>query len=106
MRLNGLLAMDSFHETLHRVGKKRFQLVHSTTQLHGHKLPLAILARQIALFLAEANLNYLPRCANTSSCVHYFSDTPKNHPPQSRSITTSANRHQFPALPRPPPALT
>ena len=41
MRLNRLLAMDSFHETVHRVGKKRFQLVHSTTQLHGHKLALA-----------------------------------------------------------------
>jgi predicted RNA-binding Zn ribbon-like protein len=94
MRLNGLLAMDSFHETLHRVGKKRFQLVHSTTQLHGHKLALAILARQIALFLAEANLNYLRRCANTSSCVLYFYDTTKNHRRQWCSVAMCGNRHK------------
>jgi predicted RNA-binding Zn ribbon-like protein len=94
MRLNGLLAMDSFHETLHRVGKKRFQLVHSTTQLHGHKLALAILARQITLFLAEANLNYLRRCANTSSCVLYFYDTTKNHRRQWCSVAMCGNRYK------------
>src|SRR5258708_12301429 len=86
--------MDSFHETLQRVGKKRFQLVHSTTQLHGHKLALAILARQIALFLAEANLNYLRRCANTTSCVLYFYDTTKNHRRQWCSTGVCGNRHK------------
>jgi hypothetical protein len=68
-RLNTLLAEDTFHETLRRDGKKDFSLVRSVSQFDGEKLALAILARQIALFLADANLSYLHRCANTTSCA-------------------------------------
>ena len=59
-RLNTLLAEDTFHETLHRDGKKDFSLVRSISQLDGEKLALAILARQIALFLAEGELELSP----------------------------------------------
>jgi predicted RNA-binding Zn ribbon-like protein len=93
-RLNRLLAHDTFHEKLHREGKKGFHLVRSISQLHGEKLALAILGRQIAVFLAEANLSYLHRCANTTSCVLYFYDTTKNHRRQWCSVAGCGNRHK------------
>jgi predicted RNA-binding Zn ribbon-like protein len=93
-RLNHLLAHDTFHEKLHREGKKGFHLVRSISQLHGEKLALAILGRQIAVFLAEANLSYLHRCANTTSCVLYFYDTTKNHRRQWCSVAGCGNRHK------------
>jgi predicted RNA-binding Zn ribbon-like protein len=93
-RLNTLLAEDTFHETLRRGGKKDFSLVRSVSQFDGEKLALAILARQIALFLAEANLSYLHRCANTTSCVLYFYDTTKNHRRQWCSVASCGNRHK------------
>jgi predicted RNA-binding Zn ribbon-like protein len=93
-RLNRILAVDSFHEVLHRVGKKQFHLVRSTSELQGDVLARAILARQIALFLAEANLSYLRRCADTSSCALYFYDTTKNHRRQWCSVATCGNRHR------------
>jgi predicted RNA-binding Zn ribbon-like protein len=92
--LNTLLAEEIFHETLHRNGKKGFSLVHSASRLDGAKLALALLARQIALFLAEANLSYLHRCANTASCVLYFYDTTKNHRRQWCSVASCGNRHK------------
>ena len=78
-RLNGLLVADSFHEVLNRAGKRRFHLVRSASELQGGRLALSILAHQIAVFLAEANLSYLRRCANTESCVLCFYDATKNH---------------------------
>jgi predicted RNA-binding Zn ribbon-like protein len=93
-RLNTLLAGDTFHETLHWGGNKDFSLVRSVSQLDGEKLALAILARQIALFLAEAKLSYLRRCANTTSCVLYFYDTTKNHRRQWCSVASCGNRHK------------
>jgi predicted RNA-binding Zn ribbon-like protein len=93
-RLNGHLAGDSFREVLHRDGKKRFNLVRSTSEAEGDVLARAILARQIALFLAEANLSYLRSCANTSSCVINFYDTTKNHRRQWCSVATCGNRHR------------
>jgi len=93
-QLNRILAVDSFHEVLHRVGKKQFHLVRSTSELQGDVLARAILARQIALFLAEANLSYLRRCADTSSCALYFYDTTKNHRRQWCSVATCGNRHR------------
>jgi predicted RNA-binding Zn ribbon-like protein len=93
-RLNTLLAEETFHETLRRDGEKAFSLVHSFSQLDGEKLALAILARQIALFLAGANLSYLRRCANTVSCVLYFYDTTKNHRRQWCSVASCGNRHK------------
>ena len=93
-RLNTLLAEDIFHETLHRDGEKGFSLVRSVSQLEGEKLALAIFARQIALFLVEANLSYLRRCANTTSCVLYFYDTTKNHRRQWCSVASCGNRHK------------
>jgi hypothetical protein len=59
-------------------GKNGFCLVRSISQLHGKKLAVAILSRQIAVFLAESNLSHLHRCANTTSCRLYFYDTTKN----------------------------
>ena len=93
-RLNGLLAADFFHEMLNRAGKRRFHLVRSASELQGGKLALLILARQLAVFLAEANLSYLRRCANTESCVLYFYDATKNHRRQWCSVTACGNRHR------------
>ncbi len=93
-QLNHLLAEDVFHETLHRSGKTGFHLGRSASHLSGEKLALAILARQIAHFLAEANFGYLHRCANTTSCVLYFYDTTKNHRRQWCSPGVCGNRHK------------
>ena len=79
-QLNHPLAEDVFHETLHRSGKAGFHLGRSASRLSGEKLGLALLSRQIAHFLAEANFCYLHRCANTTSCVLYFYDTDKPCP--------------------------
>jgi predicted RNA-binding Zn ribbon-like protein len=93
-KLNCLLADDTFCEELHREGKKGFHLVRSISKLHGEKLALAILGRQIAVFLGEANFSYLHHCANTTSCVLYFYDTTKNHRRQWCSVATCGNRHK------------
>ena len=93
-QLNSLLESDSFRETLRREGKHRFNLVRSVSQLSGERLALVIFARQIALFLAKANLTYLRRCANTTSCVLYFYDTTKNHRRRWCSVEACGNRHK------------
>ncbi len=97
-RLNVHLNGDVFYETLQRNGKKEYRLVRSASRLQGEKLALAIVARQIALFLAGANLSYLHRCANTASCVLYFYDTTKNHRRQWCSVATCGNRHKVAAF--------
>jgi len=91
---NDLLAEDIFHETLRRSGKTGFHLERSASQLTGEKLALALIARQIAHFLAGANFAYLHRCANTTSCVLYFYDTTKNHRRQWCSAAACGNRHK------------
>jgi predicted RNA-binding Zn ribbon-like protein len=93
-RINTLLAEDTFHERLQREDEQGFSLVRSASQLNGEKLALTMLARQIALFLEEANLSYLRRCANTTSCVLYFYDTTKNHRRQWCSVASCGNRHK------------
>jgi predicted RNA-binding Zn ribbon-like protein len=93
-RLNALLAHETFHEILHREGKSSFHLERSSSRLQGSQLVLALLARQIAGFLADANLDHLHRCANTDSCVLYFYDTTKNHRRQWCSVATCGNRHK------------
>jgi predicted RNA-binding Zn ribbon-like protein len=93
-RLNTLLVEDTFHDTLHREGKNGFSLVRSVSELDGEKLALAVLARQIAIFLTEANMSYLHRCANTTSCALYFYDTTKNHRRQWCSVASCGNRHK------------
>jgi predicted RNA-binding Zn ribbon-like protein len=93
-QVNALLAKDLFHETLHRAGKTGFHLHRSPSPLKGENLALALIARQIAQFLAKANLGYLHRCANTTSCVLYFYDTTKNHRRQWCSDATCGNRHK------------
>jgi predicted RNA-binding Zn ribbon-like protein len=92
-QLNRLWA-DTFHEKLDLEGINGFRLVPSISQLHGKKLALAILGRQIAVFLAESNLSYLHRCANTTSCMLYFYDTTKNHRRQWCSVASCGNRHK------------
>ena len=96
--LNSLLAEDNFHDTVQRDSQKGFQLVRSASQLHGEKLALAMLARQIAGFLADANLNYLHRCANTATCTLYFYDTTKNHRRRWCSVAVCGNRHKVAAF--------
>jgi predicted RNA-binding Zn ribbon-like protein len=91
---NHLLTEDVFHETLNQSGKSGFHLDRSPSHLTGVKLALALIARQIARFLAEANLGYLHRCANTTSCVLFFYDTTKNHRRQWCSTATCGNRHK------------
>ncbi len=93
-RLNGFLALGNFHEILHRDGKKGFRVARSGSQLHGEKLALNLITHQIAAFLSGANLSYVHRCANTTSCVLYFYDTTKNHRRQWCSVATCGNRHK------------
>jgi predicted RNA-binding Zn ribbon-like protein len=93
-RLNHLLEEDVSHEILRRRGNTDFHLDRSASQLSGEKLALALLSRQIARFLAEANFEYLHRCANTASCVLYFYDTTKNHRRQWCSTAVCGNRHK------------
>lgn len=93
-RLNRLLREDVYHQALSRDKKHSFRVVRSVSELGGEKLALAILARQIAFFLAEANLKYLHRCANTTSCTLYFYDTTKNHRRRWCSVAVCGNRHK------------
>jgi predicted RNA-binding Zn ribbon-like protein len=93
-KINGLLAEDLNHERLSEKGKTGFHLDRSASQLSREKLALALVAHQIAHFLAEANVDYLHRCANTTSCVLYFYDTTKNHRRQWCSVATCGNRHK------------
>jgi predicted RNA-binding Zn ribbon-like protein len=93
-QLNRLLAEDAFHETLVQSENHQFHLERSTGDLHGEKLALALLSRQMAHFLAAAKLEYLHRCANTASCVLYFYDITKNHRRQWCSSAACGNRHK------------
>jgi predicted RNA-binding Zn ribbon-like protein len=93
-RVNRLLAEDIFHEELRRGEATGYRLVRSGSQLRGERLALALLGCQIAVFLAEANLSYLHRCANTTSCSLYFYDTTKNHRRQWCSVASCGNRHK------------
>jgi predicted RNA-binding Zn ribbon-like protein len=94
VRVNRLLADDVFHDELRHGEETGYRLVRSGSQLQGEKHALALLGRQIAHFLAEANLSYLHRCANTSSCSLYFYDTTKNHRRQWCSVASCGNRHK------------
>jgi predicted RNA-binding Zn ribbon-like protein len=96
--LNRLLAEDRYCDVVQREGKKGFRLVRSLSRLDGEKLALTILARQIAAFLAEANLKYLHRCANTLTCTLYFYDTTKNHRRQWCRAAVCGNRHKVAAF--------
>ncbi|HEV2453612.1 MAG TPA: CGNR zinc finger domain-containing protein [Verrucomicrobiae bacterium] len=71
-----------------------------TFHLHRQHVPmkptgkiLALIANEIAQFLASANLEYLRRCAG-SDCVIYFYDTTKNHRRQWCSMAICGNRHK------------
>lgn len=92
--LNQLLGADVFYDVLERKSGKECQIVRSASKLRGENLVRCILARQIACFLAEANLDHLHRCANTDSCVLYFYDTTKNHRRQWCSGAACGNRHK------------
>ena len=93
-QLNRFLAEGVFHETLVQSEDDQFHLERSTADLHGEKLVLALLSRQMAHFLVTANLEYLHRCANTASCVLYFYDITKNHRRQWCSTAACGNRHK------------
>ena len=93
-QLNRFLSEDVFHETLIQSENHQFHLERSPAVLHGEKLALALLSRQMAHFLAAAKLEYLHRCANTTSCVLYFYDITKNHRRQWCSTAACGNRHK------------
>jgi len=93
-QLSQNLESDVFYETLQRSGKNGLEVVRMASRLRGGKLALATLSRQIAHFLAEANFDYLHRCANTTSCALYFYDTTKNHRRQWCSTASCGNRHK------------
>jgi predicted RNA-binding Zn ribbon-like protein len=93
-KVNRLLAEDLYHETLLQKGKNGFNLDRSASELSGEKLAFALVAHQIAQFLAEANAAYVHRCANTTSCVLYFYDMTKNHRRQWCSADTCGNRNK------------
>jgi predicted RNA-binding Zn ribbon-like protein len=93
-RLNHHLGEAVLTETIQRSGKGGLHLVCSLTELRGGKLALALVARQVARFLAEANLAYIRQCANTASCALYFYDTTKNHHRQWCSVAVCGNRHK------------
>ena len=97
-KLNRHLGADRFVETLLRDGRTGFHLARSSSELRGERLALALVGRLVALFLAEATLNYLRRCANTESCVLYFYDTTKNHHRQWCSVAACGNRHKVAAF--------
>ncbi len=92
--LNRHLREDGFTETVQRNGPAGFHLVRSGSELRGEKLALALVAGQVAQFLAQANLAYLRRCANHTSCALYFYDTTKNHHRQWCSVAICGNRHK------------
>ncbi len=92
--LNRHLSEARFAETLRRTEEAGFELVSSYSKLHGQKLALALMAREVARLLAEGNLAHLRRCANTSSCALYFYDTTKNHHRQWCSVAVCGNRHK------------
>ncbi|MGA3006850.1 MAG: ABATE domain-containing protein, partial [Opitutaceae bacterium] len=62
-RINRHLNEEPFTESLCRTGYTGLHLVRSASKLRGGKLALALVARQVAQFLADANLAYLRRCA-------------------------------------------
>jgi predicted RNA-binding Zn ribbon-like protein len=91
--LNRHLREDGFTETLKR-NDHGLHLVRSDSGLRGEKLALALVARQVAQFLAEANFAYLHQCANHTSCSLNFYDTTKNHHRQWCSVAVCGNRHK------------
>jgi predicted RNA-binding Zn ribbon-like protein len=93
-QLNHLLAEDIFHETLHRMERLAFTSTVRPLDSAERSSPSLRFPRQIAYFLAEANVSYLHRCANTTSCVLYFYDTTKNHRRQWCSTAGCGNRHK------------
>jgi predicted RNA-binding Zn ribbon-like protein len=93
-QLNHFLAKDVFHETLAQSEKNQFHLERSIAELHGEQLALALLSRQMAHFLAAANLEHLHQCANATSCVLYFYDITKNHRRRWCSTAACGNRHK------------
>jgi len=92
--VNRHLREDGFTETLQRYGPAGLQLVRSDSELRGEKLALALVAGQVAQFLAAANLAHLRQCANHTSCALYFYDTTKNHHRQWCSVAICGNRHK------------
>jgi len=97
-KLNQILGSDTFTEALVRDGRTGFHIARSSSQLRGEKLALALVGQQVAGFIAQANFDYIRRCANTSSCVLYFYDTTKNHHRQWCSTATCGNRHKVAAF--------
>jgi predicted RNA-binding Zn ribbon-like protein len=97
-RLNLALSRNVFQESFRR-GAEGMGLVRLSSPLQGADLALALIARQIADFLAQSNPEYLRRCAN-SACVLHFYDTTKNHRRQWCSGALCGNRHKVAAFRR------
>ena len=94
--LNAVLEKDLFSEAV-VAEDGAFGLQRSESRLRGSERALAILARQIAVFLTECNHEYLRQCAGPG-CVLYFYDTTKNHRRQWCSAAACGNRHKVAAF--------
>ena len=95
--LNQFLEKDAFHERFGTGEGRSYRIERSPSSLRGEDLVLAVLAREIADFLAHSNFSYLRKCAN-SECILFFYDTTKNHRRQWCSTAVCGNRHKVAAF--------
>jgi predicted RNA-binding Zn ribbon-like protein len=72
---------------------RKFRIHHQHIPLEPAAKILALIANEVAQFLASANLEYLRRCAGPD-CVIYFYDTAKSHRRQWCSMAICGNRHK------------
>ncbi len=93
-QINSFLSHDLGWSVLTQETKTR------TFHIHREQVPLdpatkilALIANEIAQFLAAADLQYLRHCAGPD-CVIYFYDTTKSHRRQWCSMAICGNRHK------------
>jgi predicted RNA-binding Zn ribbon-like protein len=92
--INRFLSSDLAWQVLAQEAKTRaFQIHQQHVQIEPTGKILALIANEMAQFLASANLEYLRRCAG-SGCVIYFYDTTKSHRRQWCSMAICGNRHK------------
>ena len=97
--LNSLLEEDNFHDTVQRHSKKGFQFRWILPPISmGRSSPWRSSRARLPASSADANLNYLHRCANTATCTLYFYDTTKNHRRRWCSVAVCGNRHKVAAF--------
>lgn len=92
--INGFLSGDLGWPVLAQEARSRtFEIRRKQVQMEPAERILALIANEVAQFLASANLEYLRRCAGPG-CVIYFYDTTKSHRRQWCSMAICGNRHK------------